>query len=595
MTSRGKDPALSGKSGGGKSGKMSVSIDEIANRYVVAHWGVKAGEVDLEKLAQSCHTKVHAWTTQSITDYDEMTNLSQIERFSCRFKDEDNHEEILEWWHNRSMGTGTGTGSTTLVAVDDDDDDEGEEEGDDDYSISDDGGSLALTSSKRARGAENIDGIDMPPELREFIKRMRHSFAMQLQQVIDGKQEQLKMVGQLMSERVLDRRRIESLENKCNAMRSELNTYATRTNTLDSRLAAADADGEAYCIPGADDLKPMTNNQIRSLGRAMQEAFKDPTGEERANMIKLLRFDDLQIEEGVTAAEKRSTYKTFARGQLSLNLWKDVAVNLDLAWRLYTYLVAPRNPSYQVLPKKGTHLPSLKYPHSLRLPHGETPMPIHGDPEGTFSPRPMSVMRSMSSLDSSSSAPNLGGRGSNSRTSNTPGVNSMEISPRVMVGGAAALGASSPSLVQAPVQARYPDAKKPAARQPIKKKKKNTNGVESSEDEEEEDSDSLFNSEEEVEADEEIDPSTLAAVSAAAAKRGKSSSRRARGQARQATEQQAADQKAEEEAWAPGGHSYQSAFGGEYALGATTAEKRRAVTDAIAPARGILPDYSAGI
>ena len=592
MISRGKAPAPLGK-GGGKGGKKTLPIDEIANRYVVAHWGVKSGEVNLEKLAQSCYPKVEAWTNQSVTDYDEMSDLSAIERFACCFKDEDNIEEILEWWHNRSMGDG----STALVAVDEEEEEEEEGEGDDD-SIFDDGSSSALTSSKRSRSSENLDGIDMPPELREFIKRMRNSFSMQLQQVMNSKQEQLKMVGQLMSERVLDRRRIESLENKCNAMRSELNTYATRTNTLDSRLAAADADGEEYCVPGRDDLKPMSNAQIRALARAMQEAFKDISGEERSIMIKLLRFEDLQIEQAEDAprlslSEKRSTYKTFARGQLSLNMWKDVAPNLDLAWRLYTYLVYPRGPSYEVVPQKGTHLPSLQYPHSIRLPAPKTPMPFHGDPDGHASPQPVSVMRSMSSLGGSSSAPNLAVWGRNSRTSATPGVSAMAISPTA-IGGSPALGASSPSLVQAPVQARYPEAKKPQARKPAKKKKKDES---SDEEVEESDSSSLFNSggEEEAESDEEMDSSTLKAVNAAAAKRGKASSRRDRFRSRQATEQQAADQKAEEDAWAPGGSSFQAAFGGDYALGAANPDERRVATDAIAPARATLPDYSAGV
>ena len=92
-----------------------------------------------------------------------------------------------------------------------------------------------------------------------------------------------------------------------------------------------------------------------------------------------------------------------------------------------------------------------------------------------------------------------------------------------------------------------------------------------------------------------MNSATLAAVSAAAAKRGKSSSRRERFQARRDVEQQEADRKAEEDAWAPGGASYSRAFGGDYALGTSDPDTRRNATNAIAPARGAIPDYSAGV
>ena len=183
--------------------------------------------------------------------------------------------------------------------------------------------------------------------------------------------------------------KIARLSEECDVLKGRMLKLEQTVLALQKSVDTSLIDVTPTFMPKDPHKLPPTNEQIRKLAQRLINSFQ--TSNHRTVMVRVLRLSETPINNPKLEAWKRRSDKiAFTRGQMSLNLWLDVATKLDVFWNLYSYFVFPCCESYHVLPPCGTHVPSLDYPNSLRIGQPSITLPIHGDPEA---PDPLSLYK----------------------------------------------------------------------------------------------------------------------------------------------------------------------------------------------------------
>lgn len=409
---------------GPKKVRHEPTLEDHALAYVVSDLCADAGECCWADLVEATADYVRACKDSGIACYDEMPELTPLQRFAHCFlaPDDDpnnNHASVLAWGKRRAEASDESEGEGEGDA-DGDGDGQGGESGVGPCALmlgvqdattlpsEDELGRLMAAAEESGVTGDAAGGESEVPADLEGVLRQLESVTRELGTLKQGvaataqvhvselkrsrKWEQ-SMLSASSGEQHKRKREIQSQASELARLERQVLVQGQALKEMQLRLQQSDtgrdpqtgefAEAVYHPLAHAGRLGAPTDSQIVALAYAMERTF--PCKAVLSDLCKLLRFKAHATSPGGGRCSPR---EQFCNKRYSLDMWRDLAVNRGVFWSCYNFLLLRQPYSTLVDPSKGE--PGVLSYHNSRFvsppPGGR--MPWHGAPEGVYTGPP---------------------------------------------------------------------------------------------------------------------------------------------------------------------------------------------------------------